>query len=101
MSRGQREKRGVWVCSYSSPPCLTARVGAEGAGLDRGDAHEHGYRAEAKMKSVSYSELIFSDFCSPGVRHNACKNSNFAFFENGHCGLSRYFTRIPDIFLLS
>jgi hypothetical protein len=58
-----------------------ARVRAEGAGLDRGDVHEHGYRAEAKMNNVSYSELIFSNFCSPGVRHNARKNSNFEFLK--------------------
>jgi hypothetical protein len=30
------EERGSWVLSSSSPPFLTARVGAEGAGLDRG-----------------------------------------------------------------
>jgi hypothetical protein len=29
---------GVRVCSSSSPPCLTARVRAEGAGLDQGDS---------------------------------------------------------------
>jgi hypothetical protein len=30
------QRGGVRVCSSSSPPCLTARVGAEGAGLDQG-----------------------------------------------------------------
>jgi hypothetical protein len=38
------EERGSWVLSSSSPPFLTARVGVEGAGLDRGVVNEHGYR---------------------------------------------------------
>jgi hypothetical protein len=43
--RKQREKRGgVLGAFFFFPPFLMARVGAEGAGVDRGDVHEHGDR---------------------------------------------------------
>jgi hypothetical protein len=81
VQRAEGEERGSWAGSSSSPPCLTARVGAEGAGLDRGGLHEHGYRARANGNSDDHSELIFSDFCSPGVRHNARKKFEFEFLK--------------------
>jgi hypothetical protein len=56
-----------------------AQVRAEGAGLDRGDVHEHGYRISANKNSDAHSDLIFSDFCSPGVRSNARKKIEFEF----------------------
>jgi hypothetical protein len=75
-----------------------ARVGAEGDGLDRGDVHEHGYRVEAKVNNVGHSELIFLDFCPPGVRHNARKKLKFKFLkfftlggQHIRQGLQRYF----------
>jgi hypothetical protein len=34
-----------------------ARVGAEGAGLDRGVVQEHGYRLEMNGNSAGYCEL--------------------------------------------
>jgi hypothetical protein len=40
----ERQRGGVRAASSSSPPFLPARVGAEGAGVDRGDVHEHGDR---------------------------------------------------------
>jgi hypothetical protein len=45
LQRAREEERGVPGAVSSSPPFLTARVGAEGAGLDRGVSQEHGYRA--------------------------------------------------------
>jgi hypothetical protein len=36
VQRAEEEERGSWARSSSSPPFLTARVGAEGAGLDQG-----------------------------------------------------------------
>jgi hypothetical protein len=62
-------------------PCRTAWVGAEGAGLDRGGLHEHGYRLEMNGNSGAHSDLIFSDFCSPGVRSNARKKLRFEFLK--------------------
>jgi hypothetical protein len=44
VQRAGEEERGSGVLSSSSPPLLTARVGAEGAGLDHGVINEHGYR---------------------------------------------------------
>jgi hypothetical protein len=73
VQRGRGIERRVWAASSSSPPFLMARVGAEGAGLDRGGLHEHGYRLKANGNSEAHSDLIFSDFCSPGVRSNARK----------------------------
>jgi hypothetical protein len=43
----RRQRRGVRVLSSSSSPSLTARVGAGGAGLDRGVSQEHGDSAWA------------------------------------------------------
>jgi hypothetical protein len=54
-----------------------ARVGAEGAGLDRGGLHEHGYRVEANENSDAHSSSDFLDFCLPGVRSNARKKFEF------------------------
>jgi hypothetical protein len=54
-----------------------AQVGAEGAGLDRGDVYERGYRVKMNGSSDSHSKRFFSDFCSPRVRSNARKNLNF------------------------
>jgi hypothetical protein len=39
--------RGPWVQNLVLPPLLLAWVGAGGAGVDRGDAKEHGYSAWA------------------------------------------------------
>jgi hypothetical protein len=69
------------VLSSSSPPFLTARVGAEGAGLDRGGSPgmATGFkRARTVMLTVT---TIFSDFCTPGVRSNARKKSKFEFLK--------------------
>jgi hypothetical protein len=74
----QRKKRGgSWALSSSSPPFLTARVGAEGAWLDCGDVHACGYRVETNGDSNPHSKPDFSDFCLPGVRHNARKKFEF------------------------
>jgi hypothetical protein len=61
------EERGSWVLSSSSPPFLTARVGAEGAGLDRGTVQEHGYSHRTNGDSDFYSDHDLFDFHLPGV----------------------------------
>jgi hypothetical protein len=81
VQRAEEEERGSWVLSSSSPPFLTARVGAEGAGLDRGDVYERGYRVETNGSSDPHSNLIFSNFCSLGVRSNARKKFKFEFLK--------------------
>jgi hypothetical protein len=58
-----------------------ARVGAEGAGLDQGGLHGHGYRREANWNSEAHSSSDFLDFCPPGVRHNARKKFKFEFLK--------------------
>jgi hypothetical protein len=77
----EEEERGSWARSSSSPPLLTARVGAEGAGLDRGCLHEHGHRVETNGDSEAHSKLDFLDFCLPGVRQNARKKFKFEFLK--------------------
>jgi hypothetical protein len=98
VQRGRGIERGVWLASSSSPPFLTARVGAEGAGLDREGLHEHGYRLKANGNNEAHSDLIFSDFCSPGVRSNACKKLKLKFLkfftlggQHVRQGFQRYF----------
>jgi hypothetical protein len=81
VQRAGEEERGSWVLSSASPPFLTARVGVEGAGLDCGVVHEHGYRVETDGDSDPYSRLDFLDFCLPGVRHNARKKFKFEFLK--------------------
>jgi hypothetical protein len=77
LQRAGEEERGVLGAVSSSPPFLTARVGAEGAGLDRGIAQEHGYRHETNGNSAGYCELDSLRFCLPGVRRNARKRFKF------------------------
>jgi hypothetical protein len=60
LAERKKEKRGgVRVLSSSSPPFLMARVGAEGAGLDRGVVQEHGYRHEMNGSSDLHSKINF------------------------------------------
>jgi hypothetical protein len=44
VQRAGEEERGSWALFSSSPLFLMARVGAEGAGVDHGEVHEHGDR---------------------------------------------------------
>jgi hypothetical protein len=80
------EERGVLVLSSSSPPILTARVGAEGAGLDRGTVQEHGYSRRANGDSDLYSKLNLLDFHLPGVRRNARKRFKFEILKTSTLG---------------
>jgi hypothetical protein len=56
------EERGVLGAFFFFPPFLTAWVGAEGAGVDRGDLHEHGYRLKTNGNSDAHSSSDFLDF---------------------------------------
>jgi hypothetical protein len=71
------EERGSWVLFSSSPPFLTARVGAEGAGLDRGTVQEHGYSHRANGDSDPHSDHDLVNFHLPGARRNARKRFKF------------------------
>jgi hypothetical protein len=62
VQRAGEEERGSWALFSSSPPFLTAWVGAEGAGLDRGDVYERGYRLEANGSSDLHSKIDFLRF---------------------------------------
>jgi hypothetical protein len=80
--REQREKRGGVLGAFLVfPPFLTAWVGAEGAGVDRGVVHEHGYRVETDGDSDPHSSFDFLDFCLPGVWSNARKKFKFEFLK--------------------
>jgi hypothetical protein len=74
------------VLSSSSPPILTAWVGAEGAGLDRGTVQEHGYSRRANGDSDLYSKLNLLDFHLPGVRRNARKRFKFEILKTSTLG---------------
>jgi hypothetical protein len=67
MQEEKRQRGGVLGAFFFFPPLLTARVRAEGARLDRGRLHEHGYRVETNGDSEAHSKLDFLDFCLPGV----------------------------------
>jgi hypothetical protein len=98
-SRGQGE-RGPGGC-FLLLPCLTAWVGAGEAGLDNGGLHEHGYRARANVNSGGHSDFDFS-WISPTKCSVKCPQEfKIQIFEKFHFGLSTYYTRIPEIFLLS
>jgi hypothetical protein len=68
------------------PPLLLARVGAEGAGIDRGEAREHGYSAWTISHSAAPVKLDLTRFSSATVRQNARKNSNFDFSKFSSLG---------------
>jgi hypothetical protein len=78
--RGETE-RGFLGAFLFFPPLLTARVRAEGAGLDRGVVHEHGYRHGTNGDSDLHSNHDFLDFCLPGVCLNARKKFKFKFLK--------------------
>jgi hypothetical protein len=78
--RGETE-RGILGAFLFFPPLLTAWVGAEGAGLDRGVIHEYGYRVRTHENSEAHSNHDFLDFCLPGARHNARKRFKFEFLK--------------------
>jgi hypothetical protein len=78
-------KKKVWEGALgaflSVPPLLTARVGAGGAGFDRGFSQEHGYRPEANGDSDHHSDHDLSPICLPGVRSNVRKKFKFEFLK--------------------
>jgi hypothetical protein len=86
--RGEAE-RGVLGAFLFFPPLLTARVGAEGAGIDRGVINEYGYRHETNGSSDLHSNHDFRNFCLPGVRSNARKKFNFKFLKMATVGLQQ------------
>jgi hypothetical protein len=98
LAERKRERRGGPGGVLLFLPCLTAWVGAEGAGLDSGGLHEHGYRAGANGNSDAHSDFGFLDFYPPRVRSKARKNSNFKFLKTATVvcqligqGFQRYF----------
>jgi hypothetical protein len=81
LQRGRRRREGGPGGVLHFLPCRTAWVGVEGAGLDRGGLHKHGYRHEMNGNSAAYSSFDFLDFCLPSVRPNACKKFKFEFLK--------------------
>jgi hypothetical protein len=90
--RAGREEtaRGVLGAFLFFPPFLTARVGAEGAGVDRGIVHEHGYRVETDGDSDPHSNLIPSDFLSARCSTQCPQEIQIRNFEIFHFGWSTY-----------
>jgi hypothetical protein len=86
LQRAGEEERGVPGAVSSSPPFLTARVGAEGAGLDRGVVQEHGYRLRANGNSDLHSELRFARFLSARCSTKCPQEFQISNFENFHFG---------------
>jgi hypothetical protein len=84
-----REKRnweGALGAFLLLPPLLTAWVGAGDAGLDRGDAKEHGYRRGANQNSATTVKLDLVGFASASVRRNARKSLKFEFLKSSTLG---------------
>jgi hypothetical protein len=87
MQEEERQRGGVLGAFLFFPPLLTARVRAEGAGLDRGVVNEYGYRHEMNGSSDLHSNHDLLDFCLPGVRSNARKKFKFKFLKMATVGL--------------
>jgi hypothetical protein len=68
------------------PPLLLARVGAGGAGLDRGVTQEHGDSARASQNSDHHSGFDLPRSLSASVRRNARKNLKFEFLKFSNLG---------------
>jgi hypothetical protein len=77
VQRVGEEERGVLGAVSSSPPFLMARVGAQGAGLDRGTVQEHGYSHRMNGDSDPHSDHDLVNFHLPGARRNARKRFKF------------------------
>jgi hypothetical protein len=86
MQRAEEEERGSWVLSSSSPPFFTARVGAEGAGVDRGEVHEHGDRVWVKKNSAAHSEIDFLRFLPARCSTQCPQEIQIRIFEIFHFG---------------
>jgi hypothetical protein len=74
-----KKRGGSGGAASSSPPSSRAWVGAEGAGVDREGAREHGDSAGASQHSAAPVILISPRFASASARRNARKNSKFKF----------------------
>jgi hypothetical protein len=98
--RRETEKGGPGGFFLLFLPCLTAWVGAGEAGLDRGSVHGMATGPGANENSDGHSELDFSGFLPARCSIKCPQEIKFQIFENGHCGLSRYWTRVSGIFLL-
>jgi hypothetical protein len=81
-----KKRGGVLGAASSSPPFLTARVGAEGVGLDRGINQEHGDRVWASQNRDLHSSFDLARFRLPGVRRIAHKNFKFEILKTSTLG---------------
>jgi hypothetical protein len=77
--RGEGYWEGALGANLVVPPLLLAWVGAEGAGVDRGEIKEHGDSAGASQHSAALVKFISFGFASASARRNARKNSNLNF----------------------
>jgi hypothetical protein len=90
VQRGRGKERGGPGCFLPVFHVSRPGSGQGRLGLDRGEVHGYGYRVRAHEIGVIRSRVDFPGFRPPSVRSNARKNSNFAFFEKFHFGLSTY-----------
>jgi hypothetical protein len=77
---------GALGANLAVPPLLLAWVRAEGAGIGRGVAREHGYSTWSRQNSVAPVKLDLPRFASASARRNARKNSKFDFSKFSSLG---------------
>jgi hypothetical protein len=80
-------------------PGLMVGVGAEGARARPRGVHDMATGPGANENSVVHSEFGFSEFLPTGCSTKCPHEFQIRIFENFHCGLSSYWTRILEIFL--
>jgi hypothetical protein len=86
--RERAEKKKDWEGALGAvlffPPLLMARVGAGGAGFDRGVSQEHGYRPEANGDSEAHSRNDFCRFLSARCSTKSSQEIQIRIFEIFH-----------------
>jgi hypothetical protein len=76
-SREEDDWEGALGANLIFPPLLLAWVGAGGAGVDRGDAKEHGYRRGVNQNNAATVESIWFDFFLPVFDEMPARSLNF------------------------
>jgi hypothetical protein len=70
---------GALVANLAAPPFPLAWVGAEGVGIDRGVAREHGYSIWSSRNSAAPVKLISLDFLLPPFDEMPARTKNLIF----------------------
>jgi hypothetical protein len=90
VQREEGQRGGVRVASSFSFHVAQPGSGQRGLGLDQGDSTGMATGSERTGTVLVTVKSIFPDFCPPGARHNARKNSNFEFLKT-----PLWFVKIP------